>query len=181
MARSTIDMWVQKCPSCGYCAPDISERIKKSSEVVHSDSYQQQLNSQEFPKLANSFLCFSLIQESAGEYAKAGLASIHAAWVCDDADSDAGSQKCRKKAVTLLEKAKENGQRFAEQAGLEEAIMVDLLRRSGQFELALNTCEYGLKKNPERIISDILRFQKVLISKSEVACHTIGEVTGEHD
>jgi len=181
MERSTIDMWVQTCPSCGYCAPDISKRLKKSLEVVRSDSYQQQLNNPEFPKLANAFLCFSLIQESAGEYAKAGWACIHAAWACDDAGSDAGAQKCRQKAVILLQKAKENGQRFAEQLGGEEALMVDLLRRSKQFELALKTCEDGLQKNPEKIISDILQFQKTLISRSDVACHTIAEATGENE
>lgn len=175
MERSTINMWVQTCPSCGYCAPDISERIEKSSEVVHSDSYQQQLNNQEFPELANAFLCFSLIQESTDEYASAGWACIHAAWSCDDTGSDAGAQKCRKKAVSLLQKAKENGQKFAEEAGVEEAIMVDLLRRLSQFELALRICDDGLKKKPERIILDILQFQKVLIGKSDVACHIIAE------
>lgn len=181
MKRSTIDMWIQTCPSCGYCAPNISERIEKASEVVRSDSYQQQLNNPEFPKLANAFLCFSLIQESAGDYAGAGWASIHASWACDDAGSYVAAQKCRKKAVTLLQKAKEKGQRFAEQAGAEEAMMVDLLRRSGQFELGFRTCDDGLKKNPERIISDILQFQKMLISKSDVACHTIAEATGEDE
>ncbi len=137
MQRSTIDTWIQTCPSCGYCAPTISICLEKSSEeVVRSDSYHQQLNNTEYPKLANIFLCFSLIQESAGGYAKAGKACIHAAWSCDDVGSDAGAQKCRKKAVTLLQKAKENSQRFLKQAISEETLMVDLLRRSGQFELA---------------------------------------------
>ncbi|MGB9602704.1 MAG: hypothetical protein ACPMAG_07930 [Limisphaerales bacterium] len=178
MERSTIDKWVQTCSLCGYCAPDISERLDNSSEVVSSDSYQQQLNNSEFPKLANAFLCFSLIQESAGKYDEAGLANVHAAWVCDDNGSDTAAQKCRLKAVTLLQKAKENGQMFAKQEGVEEAIMVDLLRRSKQFELALKICEEGLQKNPEKIISDILLFQKILISSSDTACHTIQEAIG---
>jgi len=179
MVRSTISMWVQRCSSCGYCASDISKWIEKSSEIIRSDSYKQQLNNPDFPELANAFLCFSLILESAGEYASAGWACIHAAWSCDDVGSNACAQSCRKKAVTLLQKARENGQIFAEQAGAEEAIMADLLRRSGQFKLALRICDDGLKKNPEKIISDILRFQKILISKSDIACHTIAEATGE--
>ncbi len=177
MVRSTISEWIQRCPECGYCAPDISERLEKASEIVHSDLYRQQLNNPEFPELANAFLCFSLIQESAGKYADAGWACIHAAWACDDAGSDASAQKCRKKAVTLLQKAKENGQKFAEQTGVEEAIMVDLLRRSGQFELALRICEDGLKKKPDKLISDILQFQKILIGKADVARHTVAEAT----
>lgn len=179
MMRSTINMWINTCPSCGYCAPDISEWIEKAPEIVRSDFYKRQLNDPEFPSIANAFLCFSLIQESAGDYAGAGWANIHAAWICDDAGYDAGAQKCRKKAVSLLEKAKEAGQKFGKQVGAEEALMTDLLRRSGQFELALKVCDDGLKKKPDKIISNILQFQKVLISKSDVACHTVAEAMGE--
>ena len=178
MARSTIDTWVQTCPSCGYCAQDISKPLARLSEIVHSDSYQQQLTNPDFPKLANAFLCSSQIQENAGEYAGAGWACIHAAWSCDDAGSDAAAQKCRKKAVSLIPKARENGQQFAGQAGAEEATMVDLLRRSGEFERALQTCDDALKKNPDEVLSAVLRFQKLLIGKSDVGCHTIVEATG---
>ncbi len=37
MERSTINTWIQICPSCGYRALDISELIEKSSEAVNSD------------------------------------------------------------------------------------------------------------------------------------------------
>ena len=180
MKRSTIMMWIQRCPSCGYCAPNISEWLEKSSEIVRSASYQYQLNNPEFPELANAFLCFSLIQESAGEYATAGWACIHAAWACDDAGFNANAQKCRKRAVMLLQKAKEKGQSFAEQAGAEEAIMVDLMRRSSQFELALKLCDDVLKKT-KSIIADILQFQRILISKKDVTCHTIAEAMGQNE
>lgn len=175
MLRSTINMWIQTCPSCGYSAPDISKRIETAPKIVRSDSYQQQLDNPDFPKLANAFLCFSLIQESADDYVSAGRAAVHAAWACDDANS-AAAQKCRKKAVTLLRKAGENDQHFPKQAGAEEAIISDLLRRSEQFDLALKTCDDALSKNPEKRISDILQFQKALVNKSDVAGHTIEEL-----
>ena len=181
MARSTIDKWIQICPSCGYCAPDIGQRIGDAARIVSSASYQQQLNKRGAPRLVNAFLCYSLLEESAGNYANAGWACIYAAWVCDDAGCDVEARKCRMKAVSLLQKARENGQRFAEQVGEEEAIMVDLLRRSGEFELALKMCDEGLEKNPGKTISDILRFQKVLIRKRDVARHTVAEATGEDE
>ena len=154
--RSSIDMWIQTCPLCGYCAPDISELIEKSSEVVSSDSYKQQLYNTEFPKLANAFLSHSMIQENIEDYAAAGLACIYAAWVCDDENADVNAQKCRKKAIALLQKAMQNGQRFAEESGEEEAIIVDLLRRSGQFKLAFKMCNDILEKDPKDTIADIL-------------------------
>lgn len=175
MERSTIGMWVQTCPSCGCCCSDISRQIDQSTEVAHSDSYQQQLRNPEFPELANAFLCFSLIQESGGKYASAGLASLHAAWACDDAGYNASAQTCRRKAATLLKRAREDGQSFVRRAGGEEVIMVDLLRRSGQFELALEMCDAGLQKKPDDEIIQVLQFQKILISKQDVACHSTAE------
>ena len=177
MMRSTMNLWIETCPSCGYCAPDITEKMGAAAEIVHRDAYKQQLSSTKFPKLANAFLCSSLIQEDDQEYVGAGWAAIHAAWACDDAGTDAAAVKCRKRAVTLLQKAKTSGQKLQEQAGAEEAILSDLLRRSGQFELADKTCDEGLKKEPEEIVSQVLRFQKALIGKSDVTCHTIAEAT----
>jgi len=42
-------------------------------------------------------------------------------------------------------------------------------------------CDEGLEKNPGKTISDILRFQKVLIRKRDVARHTVAEATGEDE
>ena len=175
MKRSTIDMWIQACPFCGYCAPDISEIIEKATEVVRSESYQRQLSDPEFPKLANAFLCFSQLQEHAGNFAGAGWASVCAAWVCDDAGFEMAARKCRVGAVSLWQEAKEKGQRFAEQAGAEEAIVVDLLRRAGLFELALKICEDGLKKSPDKTITNILQYQKRLINNADAGRHTVAE------
>lgn len=156
LARSTISMWIQNCPSCGYCAPDISKAKSKASELVESNIYRKNLKNPDLPDLANYFLCWSLIQENAEDYANAGWASIHAAWACDDFGNDKNAKSCRMRAVAMLQKAKEKGQKFAENTGAEYALMVDLLRRSGQLDLALSTCEEGLKKKPKKIIANIL-------------------------
>ena len=102
LGRWTLDTQIQNCPSCGYCAPDISEKIDGASVVVKSSSYKKQLREPELPELADAFLCFSMIMEKVGNYAKAGLACVHAAWVCDDENNDAGARRCRVKAVALL-------------------------------------------------------------------------------
>ena len=175
MRRSTFNLWVQRCPSCGYCAPDISERTKNSINIVYSDPYIKQLNDPEFSMLANEFLCCSIIQENAEEYADAGWSNIYAAWACDDADLIIQSQHCRTKAVVLLQKAKENGQTYAQDTLSEIVIMIDLLRRSCQFEEALRLCEDELKTKPEKTISGVLQFQRKLISKSDIACYNFGD------
>lgn len=185
---ASIDMWIQRCPSCGYCAPDISKGVLQTSTIVYGNSYQEQLKNSDFPELANSFLCWSLIQESTLEFAKAAWACIHAAWACDDAswsfgeagfshnaDKAVSAQNCRKRALTLLRQAQGRGQRFAEQEGGEEALMVDLARRSGQFDLALRICEEGLAKNADSVIKDVLQFQQTLISYQDTRDHVVKE------
>lgn len=187
--RGTIDYWVQRCNSCGYCTPDISKSSSENLKVlISSKGYKEQLNNPNYSELANSFLCWSIIKEDSGDFAGAGWASIHAAWVCDDNNIISGARECRKRAVELLEKAQKNGQIFGEGEGAEEALMVDLLRRSSQFDKALKICNEKvettfleklkgtfIKKKPLKLISQILQFQKILISNSDTACYTIEE------
>ena len=176
MMRSTINMWIMVCPSCGYCSMDISKCAEKSPELVRSPAYQRQLKNPQFPDTANAFLCSSLIKELAGQDAMAGWDSIHAAWVCDDAGSDISARACRKKAVVLLQKAREKGQSFAAADGGSEALITDLLRRSGLFIKALKICNEGLRNHrTDAIFLDLLRFQKTLILKKDTACHTVAE------
>lgn len=186
--RFTIDTWIQRCPSCGYCASEIDELEQGAPQVVSSNAYRNQLNSSDFPDLANSFLCLSMMHEEASDYASGGWDSIRAAWACDDAadeiraDStyrraniDLAAEKCRKRALILLRKAQGARQSFAEQAGGEEALIADLQRRVGEFDQALKVCHDGLKKSPDDIIGRVLKFQIRLINSGDFACHVVPE------
>jgi hypothetical protein len=179
MARSTIHAQVQRCPHCNYCAADISETTPDPSGCVQSEAYQNQLKSTEYPNLANAFLCSALVLQSIGRYAPAGWASIKAAWACDDAKNDAAAKRCRSQAVECIRKALSTGQQFVEQPGAEDAVLVDLLRRSEQFEEAGRQAELGISKSPEGIIPQVLEFQRTLIAKQDLGCYRIDQVLGE--
>jgi hypothetical protein len=178
MERSNIGALILTCPKCGYCAPDLSITTNNSLKVIKGEVYNRQYFSDEYPKLANNFLCYSIIQESAGKYVKAMWASIHAAWICDDEGNNIGAIKCRERAVELYQKAKKYGNRINIKTGFQETLLADLLRRSGQFEKALHICELGLTRKSESIISKILQFQKILIVRSDVACYTVADAVG---
>jgi hypothetical protein len=178
MARSTLHVQDQVCPDCKYCAVDISKPAADASGYVSSEAYHKQFNSSEYPALANAFLCNALTQESTRKFDTAGWASIKAAWVCDDAKNNAGSKKCRIRTVELFRKAPSVGQEFAGQPGADDVTLVDLLRRSEQFEDATRQIELGLSKCPEEIIRKILEFERDLIAKRDVGCHTVGDVPG---
>lgn len=177
--RSTIIYWVQSCPSCGYCAPRISEGLEIAPRVIQSDGYQRQLKEDSYPALANRFLCRTIIQEAAGDCLKAGWAAVHAAWVCDDAEEAQAAHRCRKRALGLFEKARASGIPLVKEPGQEEIIVADLLRRSGQFDKAIEVCEEALTKAPaEGILRQLLRFQQTLARKKDMESHTTHEAKG---
>jgi len=181
MQRSTIFTWVQRCPECGFCASDITKATSQAATMIHSPEYARQLSDSTSPKLANCFLCKALIDESSGDYAAAAWALIHAAWACDDDAKPEPAKKGRSKAVNLIEKALGSGQQFAEQDGAVTAIQVDLLRRAGRLAEARQLISTKRPTITVDIISKILDFQDVLLTKGDEACHTVAEALGENE
>ena len=179
--RSTIFAWVQRCPECGYCASDVSRSRPGSEAVVNGTGYKNQLNDPAYPELANSFLCRAIIDRDDGDYAAATLALTFAAWVCDDFDSHAQAVACRQKAADMLVLAEEHGQRVSNEDGTGTALLVDLLRRSGQIEQARKVIAKGRASIPDDFTTRILDYQSALLDKNDVSCHTVAEALGEKE
>jgi hypothetical protein len=175
MERSTIHCWIQRCPSCSYCAPDISNGPEIATKVVKSDAYLKQRDDSSYPELANKFLCWAIIKEAKGDTGGAGWTAVQAAWACDDADEESAANESRRRAVSLFEKARSNGSSFANGSGVQEAILADLLRRSGQFDKVETVCQTGLEEGPEAMVKIILHFQQSLARRKDADCYTIAE------
>ncbi|WP_292518823.1 hypothetical protein [Methanoculleus sp.] len=173
--RSTIYAWVKRCPSCGYCAPDPGKARRGAADVVKLPRYRWQLDSRKFPRIANTFLCWSIIQEELGIPAQAAWASLHAAWICDDEGDDVPARICRTRAADLLRRAWEQGERLTSQPGGDEALLVDLLRRAGRLREARAVVVEGLEQNPQSLIADIMRLQDRLIAARDRGVHTVAE------
>lgn len=191
--RFTIDTWVQRCPSCGYCFVDITKSAPEAEATIQSEEYNRQKQSAEFPQLAGNFLCWSLVEERAGNFSGAGWACIHAAWVCDDAadfkklygnvsgskmterDEVAAATLCRLKAIKLLKRARDELQGFGAQPGAEESLMADLLRRAARFESCQKMVQLGQDIKPVGIIATVLAYEKELAGKGDTDVHTISE------
>lgn len=178
--RSTIQNWIQRCPTCGYCAPDIAKGDKEMANIIQSSLYKKQLRNSDYPDLANAFLCWTLIQEEESQYKIAGWTAVKAAWACDDAEYVDAARESRKRAISLLEMARQKGQWFADNAGTEEAVIVDLLRRSGQFELAMQLCDERLAMKPDTFIRRIMKYQKQLIEKGDIDRHSTSEIGSDN-
>lgn len=181
MLRSTMDLWVQRCPRCGYCASEIDKGDNSVSSVVESNPYREQLGNPDFTELANSFLCCAMLYEKAEEYGRAGIMAQNAAWSCDDQGLTNSAEECRLKAVRFLEEAWKRNQEFGTNKGNECVIVVDLLRRTGRFPQAQEMCEQGLAKIRYYESAALLEYEKALIEKSDSSCHSSGEVDIEKE
>jgi hypothetical protein len=221
---------IQVCPSCRYCARDISQDIPGAAGIVASPAYREQFESTAYPELANRFLCWGMILQAAGDLAMAGWANTLAAWHCDDEAArstgcdyqTAGSlmteyraflltwavilraatlgrldlrhravwrryhevtlraaRLCRGAAVDLFRQAFDREQGFAPEPGAEDAIIVDLLRRSGRWEEALSRCRSGLAKGPEPKFAKIFGYQARLIQGRDLRSHWLFEAMGQ--
>lgn len=180
MKRSTIFAWIQRCPGCGYCAPDVSKATSKTPSVVRSPEYVRQLADSTFPELANSFLCKSLLDVESAGYSEAAWSLIHAAWACDDAMKNIQARTCRSNAADMIGNAVENGQNITDQDGLDTAIRVDLLRRAGRLDEARQLIQTQRTAITEGIILKMLDFQGALIARRNKSRHTISEALGEN-
>lgn len=166
--RSSIGLWVARCPFCGYCAGDISGIHELAGPVVDSEGYHKQLQDERFPEKANDFICHALILERTGQYADAGWTMLHAAWVCDDHSREEAAGTCRQGALRAWTVGKKHGQAFHETHASEFLIVSDVYRRLGEFEHALTACNEGedTEDLPE-LLDHCFRLERALIARKE--------------
>ncbi len=173
--RSTLFTWVQRCPGCGYCHADIGTACPGCRAVLESETYREQLSNPAYPELANAFLCKSMIDLQAGDVAKAVWAQIHAAWACDDTGARGGAAACRGRAAAMLRSAMAEGVPVAEPEEAAVVLLVDLLRRAGDGEAALQVIQTRSGEAASGRLRRLLAFEESLIANGDVEGHTMDE------
>jgi hypothetical protein len=177
LVRSTMEMWVTRCPSCGYCAPDVSVP-NEGSEIVQEAGYRRHLDDPSFPQLASRFRCWSAIAERGGRLSVAARSALWAAWACDDAGDASGAKECRDRAVSLLRRAMLARPSPEDQA--DRCVIVDMLRRAERFDEALEEAnEASALLFPGSEEARILMFQRMLVASRDVEAHSLAEVPSE--
>ena len=176
--RSSIIFWVQRCPKCGYCATDISLEYPLASQTVDSAAYQKVLRQRSMPEKARQFLAWALIQEANEEYGGAGWAAMHAAWVCDDEEKPRAAATCR---MLVLERFARQRARLGhitgfEEPGVEELVLADLCRRTGQYDGAARWVDQGMACHPQEIVRRGLEMEFSLARQKERGAHSLEEL-----
>jgi hypothetical protein len=173
MIRSALHIQVQRCPECGFCHDSISDQVDGSAEEVRSARYREVLDDKSRSELARRFLCQALIDQQARQWADAAWASIHAAWAFDDVDDLASADQARRQAVALMDEAARHDQLGVDEATSHAALRVDLLRRTGRFDEALETISRTETSDNDQTVAVVLRYQSALIAQRDTAPHKI--------
>ncbi|MBN1761426.1 MAG: hypothetical protein JW863_24090 [Chitinispirillaceae bacterium] len=173
--RSSVYLWIQRCPLCGYCAPEIAEGTDTEKQVVKSEEYLKQLDDAAFPETANSFLCHGIFMRSREQYADAAWAAVFASWICDDNGYSESAHTCRGKAIELFTHAREHSQKFADSMQQEQIYFIDLYRRRSQFDIASRLCDKALEEEHTDRILDLLYLERDLINNRDSAAHSEAE------
>jgi len=176
LQRSTIGTWLQECASCGFVSPELGRSVPSDIRTVASDRYRLELPGR--ARLANRFVCRSLLDEATGDLVSAGWRRLHAAWACDDARLP-NDQACvqRRASIELFERARAKGEHAMKSVvGGDLMLCADLARRAGDLDQVLAYCEVGLAlPAPPAFLRKLLAFEQALVRARDTACHSVAE------
>ena len=178
MKRSTMRMWLHECTECGFVSGELGKAMPTDASTVATSGYRAELANAKRPRLANAFVCRSMLDAAAGDPGSAGWRRLHAAWVCDDEEATDAARTLRGEAIALFERARAQGERAMKTVvGGDELLFADLARRSGEFEQARAFCSAGLARvELTTFVRQLLELEQELCGKRDAACHTVGEV-----
>jgi len=106
---------------------------------------------------------------------QAGHQALLAAWVCDDAGATRSGSACRRIAAVYWNKALACGMSLCGTAWYDDALLVEVLRRSGSFTRAAHACLSALQRTALDGMHHVLRFQLEHIYANDAGQHSMGE------
>lgn len=177
MKRNTMRAWIERCEHCGYCAPNIEKENEITLEFIQSEEYQTLLHNTDLPELCISFLCWAKCAEELQDFGDAAMAYLHASWVCDDHFSPDSPQSIeqRKKAIKAIIEAHKNEQKAISEPKNDELLLMDLFRRTGQFNMCLSIAKKKFNLESEEFIDKIAAYQVKLCENQDTNVHSVDE------
>ena len=172
MRRSTMSMWVQQCPNCGYCNSSLDNKTTATKQYLESREYKTLFKEVGTNKLAAKFLYRAKICELDKDYSTVPYLYLYAAWDCDDARNAEGANKCRRAALEAFEKYKNQLDGDKDTIACQK---VDIMRRAGLFDDAKKLAKEQLKTVKQDIIKDILKFEIEKSQAKDKDCYRVSD------
>lgn len=170
--RGVLPYEIQFCSNCGYANEDLATLVCDDiNGVISLPEYQNIFNNNAINKTAKAFMLSALISQKNNVLDRAGLLYLKAAWIFDDLNQENESQKARSKAIECLSEYVEQSE------NLDNAVMVvDLLRRIGNFKDAKETAMQLLDFGINSLLTKILQYEVKLCDRKDAECHTVEEL-----
>ena len=173
MKRSTMSCWLQECPNCGFVSNDLGEPEKGAHEVLTTERYRA-MRQAAGPSGALNSPMPEAIPPGRGSR-KHGRAAEHvlwAAWAADDAD-DPSATEWRSKAADLFLAAASALPIGSKELMIMRTRTVDILRRAGRWEEAVDLADKILKHDIDPTIRSVVEFGRGLAQSQERSTHTV--------
>lgn len=174
MKRSTMHLWIQECPECGYVSGEVSDETSITSEYLRSDEYLSCNNISFKSELAQRFYRYYMINMRDDNVEDAFFAALHSAWASDDKEDRNNSIRCRNHCLDLADKMEE----YLDKNTI--AVMKsDLLRRNGQFDKVIEIYE-NLNLGDE-LLDAIIKFQVEKAKEEDDKCYRLDDTGYKFD
>ena len=163
---------IQLCTYCYYASGDISSNeLNINIQDLQAENYQKVAQKKKMDKTAKAYLLSAHLHALKGQEKVAGLLFLNAAWRFDDLDQKDYAIRARKKAIVHLTVEVEAT------ANIHLAtIIVDMYRRIGGFDDALEAAEQLLDFGVDELLGKILKKEIELIKNKDIERHNLGEV-----
>lgn len=170
MKRSTMPLWAQECPRCGFVSDRVSDTSSATRKYLRSRAYRHCDGIPFRSPLAERFYKKHRICLLDGKTEGAFFAVLNAAWACDDAEDEANAITCRRIAIELIVRM------LHEADGEHETLIAmhaDLMRRAGLFDELIG--QYAGVSFNEEILNRIIAFQLDRAKEKDKACYRISD------
>lgn len=164
--RSTMARWLQQCPHCHYTAPSIARAHPGAAAAVSAAPFRALILDAGHPPLARRFLAWAHVLEETGALHAAAEATLHAAWVADDAGKADLAHAWRQEAIALW--------RSGPPLDAEQTVrIVDALRRSEAWEDAEATAAELAMLAPPEAVGHVIALERRLVAARDAGRHTV--------
>lgn len=151
------------------------------TQAVGTPEYVALLQDERYPKLARKFLAYAHMADAANSAALTCWAALRAAWSCDDGDEPyrAAAALCREQALKALGKIHARNKAFTDNRESDEILILDLLRRTGNFQAVIDAATRLSSKQLPQILEQIASFQAQQAERQVVKGFTVADAMGQ--
>ena len=168
MMRSTMGIWVQECPHCGYISGSLKSKTAVTEAWLKDKAYRTCGKRVFRSELAKRFFKHHTVCIEDDDHRGAFFALLYAAWASDDKGDLANAEYCRKRA---LEEKFEAEPGECESFELRKA---DMMRRAGMFDQMIE--KYGNMSFTNELHAKIIKFQLELARERNRCCYTVADI-----